>query len=87
MTSTEGGRPLSLDIAAYERMQNDLEEKHYGKWVVFHGGEHVKTSEDFEECALWATDRYGDAPFLIKKVGLNLLPPPILTLPYVVHDR
>ena len=83
MTSTDGGHPLGLDIAPYKSMQSDLEEKHRGKWVVFHGGRHVKTSENFEECALWATDTYGDDPFLIKKVGLNVLPPPIPWLPYV----
>lgn len=83
MTSTETRNPLSREIAAYEKLQNDLEEKCLGKWVVFHGGEHVKTSEDFEECALWATDKFGDAPFLIKKVGLKVVIPPILMLPHV----
>ena len=84
MASTEGAHQLGVDLVAYKQMQADLVDKHHGKWVVFHGGKHVKTSENFEICALWAIDTYGDAPFLIKRVGLEVSPPPILRLPYVV---
>lgn len=76
MASTESGYQLCLDVAAYRQMQADLEDRCHGKWVVFHGGKHIKTSENFEVCALWAMDTYGDAPFLIKRVGLEVLPPP-----------
>ena len=84
MAATLDDHRLNLDGAAYERLKAYLEQKHRREWVVFHGGMHVKTSKSFEACALWAVDTYGEAPFLIKQVGLEVSPPPILRLPYVV---
>ena len=42
---------LSSQIAAYEEMRDILETDHFGKWVVFYGGELVDTYESFEEAA------------------------------------
>ena len=86
MTSTGAGGPLVKEIAAYERMQEELERDYAGKWVVFHNGRLARTFDGFEESAEWALDEYGEKHFLIRKVGLEVLPPPILGLPYVPHD-
>ena len=39
------------DIAAYERMQEELERDYAGKWVVFHNGRLARTFDGFEESA------------------------------------
>ena len=64
MTSTGAGGPLVKDIAAYERMQEELERDYAGKWVVFHNGRLARTFDEFEESAEWALDEYGEKHFL-----------------------
>lgn len=73
---------LSSQIAAYEEMRDLLETDHFGKWVVFHGGELVNTYESFEEAAEEAVLRFGRGPYLIRQVGA----PPV-TLPASVLYR
>ena len=56
---------LSTQIAAYEEMRDVLETDHFGKWVVFYGGDLVDTYESFEEAAEDAVRRFGRGPYLI----------------------
>ena len=37
---------ITLEIAAYERMQSDLEREHMGKWVVVHDEQLIGAYED-----------------------------------------
>ena len=60
---------LSSQIAAYEEMRDVLETDHFGKWVVFYGGELVDTYESSEEAAVDAVSRFGRGPYLIRRVG------------------
>ena len=60
---------LSSQIAAYEEMRDLLEVDHFGKWVVFHGGELVDTYDSSEEAAVDAVARFGRGPYLIRRVG------------------
>lgn len=60
---------LKNEIAAYERMRNDLELEHLGKWVVVRDEKLVGTYESFEEAAESAVERFGRGPYLIRQVG------------------
>ena len=73
---------LSSQISAYEAMRDTLETDHFGKWVVFRGGELVNTYESFKEAAEEAVRRFGRAPYLIREVGA-----PPFTLPAFVLYR
>lgn len=60
---------LKTEIAAYERMRDDLELEHFGKWVVVHDEKLVGTYETFEKAAEIAVERFGRGPYLIRRVG------------------
>ncbi len=60
---------LSSQIAAYEEMRDVLEVDHFGKWVVFYGGDLVDTYGSSEEAAVDAVRRFGRGPYLIRQVG------------------
>ncbi len=73
---------LSNEIAAYERMRNDLELDHLGQWVVVHDEKLIGTYESFEKAAEDAVQRFGRGPYLIRQIGA-----PPLVLPAVVQYR
>ena len=60
---------LDSQIAAYEEMRDTLEADHYGKWVVFHGEQHIGTYESLQDAAAEAVWRFGRGPYLIRQVG------------------
>lgn len=64
---------LTKEIAAYERMRNDLEVDHLGEWVVVHDEELVGTYESFEKAAEDAVQRFGRGPYLIRQIGASPL--------------
>ncbi len=67
---------VKSDIAAYTKMQDELEAKHMGKWVLFHNEAFVAIYDSFEKAAEDAVRRFGRGPYLIRQVGA----PPV-TLP------
>ena len=67
---------VKADIAAYMKMQEELEEKHMGKWVLFHAETFIAVYDSFEEAAKDAINRFGRGPYLIRQVGA-----PSVTLP------
>lgn len=73
---------LKEEIATYERMSNDLEIEHSGKWVVVHNKELAGIYDSFELAAEDAVKRFGRGPYLIRKIGA----PPV-TLPASVLYR
>jgi hypothetical protein len=73
---------IKSNIAAYQAMQQELEEKHMGKWVLFHSNSLVAVHESFDSAAEDAVKRFGRGPYLIRQVGA----PPI-TLPASVMFR
>ena len=73
---------LKEEIAAYEKMSNDLEIEHSGKWVVVHNKELAGIYDSFEFAAEDAVKRFGRGPYLIRKIGA----PPV-TLPASVLYR
>jgi hypothetical protein len=64
-----------FEIAAYERLKQELEERHMGKWVLFFDEKLVGVYGSFEAAAEEAVSRFGRGPFLIRQVGA---PPVVL---------
>ena len=60
---------LRDDIAAFDGMKAELDEKYSGQWVVFHHGEFVGAFGDFEDAASIAVERFDTGPYLIRQVG------------------
>jgi hypothetical protein len=60
---------LRDEIAAFERMKQELEAKHWNQWVLFHGGRFVDAFPDFNSAAASAVDRFDAGPYLIRQVG------------------
>ncbi len=65
---------LSADIAAYDRLSEQLEAKHGRAWVVFREGQFIGAYPDFEEAATVAEERFGDGPCLIRQLGAGPIP-------------
>ena len=68
---------LSAQMAAYDGMRDLLETDHFGKWVVFHGGELVGIYDNDAAAVTDAGHRFGYGPYLIREVGAGpyRLPP------------
>ena len=64
---------ITQEIAAYERMQSDLEREHFGKWIVVHDEELIGAYDDFEDAAHAGVQRFGRGPFLLRQVGARPL--------------
>lgn len=67
--------PLDREIAAYNRMREYLEANHHWEWVIIHNEELVGTYTDFQVAADTAVRRFGEEPFLLRRVAW---PPPSL---------
>ncbi len=72
--------PLAQEIATYDREHERLEQEHAGKFVLIHGEEVISTYDTFEAAADEGLERFGDDPFLIRRVGGGkiTLPPAVL---------
>jgi hypothetical protein len=66
---------LDNEIAAYEKMRDDLEAHSMGKWVLVRDGQLVGTFATFDDAATVAVGKFGRGPFLIRQVGA---PPVVL---------
>ena len=67
---------IDAEIAAYLGMQQELEKKYMGKWVLFHHGQLITVYKSFDDAATDAVARFGRGPYLIRQVGA-----PAVTLP------
>jgi hypothetical protein len=65
---------LRDDIAAFERMQADLQAEHGPAWVVFRLGKFEGVFPDFEAAASEAVDRFDEGPYLIRQLGAGSIP-------------
>ena len=63
---------IEVEIAAYERMQDDLERKHMGKWVIVHDEQLIGAYDDFWDASAVASRRFGRGPYLIREVGVDM---------------
>ncbi len=71
LTLEEQRALIAEEIAAYEKMRDDLEAKHLNEWVVIYKGELIGTYLDFQEAAADAIERFGRGPYLIRQVGVE----------------
>ena len=62
---------IAEEIAAYEKIRDDLEAKQLNEWVVIYKGELIGTYHDFQEAAADAIERFGRGPYLIRQVGVE----------------
>lgn len=76
---------LKDEMAAYEKMRNNLEIEHFGQWVVVYRGDLVGTYDDFQKAAEVAVERFGCGPYLIKKVGEGPVSLPVSALYEPIH--
>lgn len=73
---------LTVEIAAYERMQADLESTNLGKWALVHDERLEGVFDSFETAAREAVKKFGRGPYLIRQIGA-----PSLVLPASVMYR
>lgn len=79
---------LSVQIAAYARMQGTLQADHNGKWAVIYDEELRGVFDTFEEAAEEAVRQFGRGPYLIRQIGVPPAPlPPTLLYGLSHADR
>ncbi len=78
---------LTKEIAAYERMRNELETDHLGKWALVHDEVLVEVYATFEEAAAEAVQRFGRGPYLIREIGAAPMTLPASVLYHPVQDH
>ena len=66
---------IEVEIAAYERMQGDLEREHMGKWVVVQDEQLIGAYEDFWDAHAVAAPRFVRGPCLVREVGVDMSSP------------
>lgn len=66
---------LAKEIKTYEKMQQELEAKHTGKWVLIYNEKLINIHDSFEATAEEAVRRFGSGPYLIRQIGV---PPMVL---------
>ncbi|MYA95550.1 MAG: hypothetical protein F4X91_03970 [Nitrospinae bacterium] len=60
---------LDKEIAAFEKMREQLEAEHFGKWVLFYKKDMIGTFDSFNDAAQEAAKRFGEGPYLIRQIG------------------
>jgi hypothetical protein len=60
---------LDREIAAYETMRADLENRHMGEWVLVKDETLIGVYPSFDDAAQIAVQKFGRGPYLIRQVG------------------
>lgn len=60
--------PLETELALFARMKEQLLSSHEGKFVLIHGEEFVGAFDSAENAYSAGVARFGQEPFLVKKV-------------------
>jgi hypothetical protein len=60
---------IDEELVAYEKMRQDLETRHMGKWVLVHDLQLVSLYNSFEDAAEDAVRQFGRGPYLIRQIG------------------
>lgn len=61
--------PLEKEIATYEKLKPELLKTHEGKFVLIHADEFCGAYDTTENAYAEGVKRFGQEPFLIKKVS------------------
>lgn len=70
------------EIAAYEKLKEELEAKDLGKWVLLRDLKLIGIYDTFEAAAESAVKQFGTGPYLIRQVGA---PPVALPASVMYH--
>jgi len=73
---------LDREIAAYETMRADLENRHMGEWALVFNEKLIGIYPSFDEAAQVAVREFGRGPYLIRQVGAS---PIIMPASVVYH--
>lgn len=68
MAATAHSASLEENIAAYNDMREELEDNHFGEWVVFHNRRLFGFFPSYADAANGAMETFGDDPYLIRQV-------------------
>ena len=60
--------PLDRNIRAFERSRVYLEDRHPGKWVLFHYAQLMGVFDTFDAADKVAVTRFGRGPHVIRQV-------------------
>ena len=60
---------LDREIAAYETMRADLENRHMGEWVLVFKENLIGVYPSFDGAAQVAVQAFGRGPYLIRQIG------------------
>lgn len=78
---------VEKEIAAYDKMRDDLEAKYMGKWVLVRDGQLAGVYASFEDIAEDAVKRFGRGPYLIRQVGAPPVKLPASVMYVPVHGN
>ena len=73
---------LDREIAAYESMRADLENRQMGEWALVFHENLIGVFPTFDEAAQVAVENYGRGPYLIRQVGA----PPVTMPASVIYN-
>jgi len=59
---------LSEEMETYEKHKNELLREHRGEYVLVKGSEVVNTFESQKDAIKIGIEKFGNAPFLVKKI-------------------
>ena len=62
------GESIQTELKTFRRMQEELKEHHNGKFVLIHGEVFIDAFDTFDRAAVVAVDRFGQGPYLIRRV-------------------
>lgn len=73
---------LDREIAAFERMRDELARRYGSDWIVMAGQRVAAHFQQFEDAAMFAASRFAGMPALIRQVN----PEPVQA-PYLMAKR
>ena len=73
---------LAENMQVYEDLRENLEAKHFGKWVLIHDQVLVGVYDDFQKVAEDAVKRFDRGPYHIRQVGAPDITPMPASLIY-----
>lgn len=62
---------LSLNIAAYEEIIQDLEKRHLGQFALFSNGKFIEVYEARSDALKIGREKFGEGRFSLKQIGGN----------------
>jgi hypothetical protein len=63
------GHVLDADIAAFEKLREELERQHLDEFALFFDGKFVAVFPNFDSAGRAALARFGSGPYLIQQIG------------------